>query len=100
MSTIDCKEIIKDLLTNDGIFADDPQVYAIYEYTNNWNNKTHYVCNNDIEEFRMKMGACHNPELLWAVNLGLTDKGKEWLNENFTIDSGAARTGRVQERPS
>lgn len=32
MATIKSKGIVREMLDNDGVFAGDPQAYAIYEY--------------------------------------------------------------------
>lgn len=40
MATIDDKQIIDNLIANNGFYEDDPQVHMIVEYTNAYGNKT------------------------------------------------------------
>jgi hypothetical protein len=83
MATIDSKQVIADLLKNDGYFSGDPQVAIIYSYRNDWGNWTQAIFyHNQMPEAIHGMASSphvHTPRILWTFNGGLTDYGKEWL---------------------
>lgn len=80
MATIDSKEIIKTMITNNGIYPGDPQCYSIWSYVNDWGKLTYNI----LYERRSLHGEphCHRPKLLWSKNSGITPEGSDFL-ENY-----------------
>lgn len=72
MSTIDSKEIIDDIIKNDGYYYDDPRVYMIVEYMNAWGNITWGVTwSNEHPQNRLRYlnesKYIRNPKILWRT---------------------------------
>jgi len=70
MATIDSKNIIDNLIANNGYYEDDPQVYMIVEYTNSYGNITYGVTwNNESRERRTRYlnetQFVINPKVIW-----------------------------------
>jgi hypothetical protein len=81
MSTINSKEIIHEMLRNDGTYPGDPQMEAIYTYTNSFGGKTYKLIYGSPEMARANLMDMYsspyvfNPILLWQKELGLTAEG-------------------------
>ncbi len=70
MSTIDNKELIYNLIANDGHFGEDPRVYMIVEYTNSYGKTTYGVTwINEIKDQRTRYlnesFYVRNPKVIW-----------------------------------
>jgi hypothetical protein len=80
--TIDSKQIVQEILENDGIYPGDPQCYAVYSYVNDWNKKTYSVaCSSRDTESLYSSPCCHIIILLWEQGSGLTAAGVRELQE-------------------
>ena len=80
MATIDSKDIIRDLLLNNGKYQDDPQAYSVWSYRNQFGNMTQAVFwkqENDMLESPFVL----SPQLLWSRRFGLTPQGRVWLSD-------------------
>ena len=77
MSTINQKEIIFEILTQDGHYEDDPRVMSVWSYKNIFGKLTQKVFydNGDLYESHY----VHDPKLLWNDEIGLTEDGKDWI---------------------
>jgi hypothetical protein len=80
--TIDSKEIIKEMLENNGAYPGDPQAYSVWSYANGFNGSiTYKVCMTlAVEQSALQSPFVHAPVLLWNKIDGLTEQGKEILN--------------------
>lgn len=70
MATIDSKEMIKELIANNGHYEDDPQVAVIVEYTNAYGNQTYgvtWVNENKNAQYRylVETNFVRNPKIIW-----------------------------------
>ena len=81
MATFDNLEIVRDLIANNGKYYDDPQVLAIYEYTNDW-GKQCWMVGYDTADIHAMIASpyVHYPELLWSQDTG---KLRDPLQENL-----------------
>lgn len=70
MATIDDKEIINNIIKNNGYYEDDPRVYMIVEYTNSfgniawgvtWNNESRGIRTRYLDETEY----INNPRVIW-----------------------------------
>lgn len=76
--TIDSQKIIYDLIENDGHYSDDPQVYQIFRYTNDWGNTTYAIFYHERHDI-YNSPFVHNPTLLWQRGAGLTIDGEQFM---------------------
>lgn len=70
MATIDSKQIIDEIIKNNGYYEDDPQVYMIVEYTNAYGNKTWGVTwsnQQDKEKYLVESQYVRNPKVYWKA---------------------------------
>lgn len=72
MATITSKDIIDELIKNDGYCADDPRVYQIVEYTNAYGNKTWGVTwSNEAElskhRYEIPSQFVREPKVIWRA---------------------------------
>lgn len=80
------KDIIRELLENDGVYPGDPQMYSIYSY------KRSLINRKDEELFAVFARNYHfdlnaspyviSYKLLWQAGIGLTAEGIQWLRKN------------------
>lgn len=73
MPTIDNKEIIDEIVANNGYFEGDPRVIAIVQYENDFGNKITYgVCytSQQVSNY-FNSPYCHHPKLYWDKVKGL-----------------------------
>jgi hypothetical protein len=73
MATIDSKEIIDELIRNDGYYDDDPRVYQIVEYTNAYGNITWGVTWDREGDGKRRYEKhnppyINNPKVIWRAN--------------------------------
>lgn len=73
MATIDNKQIIDDLIRDNGFYLDDPRVYQIVEYTNTYGKITWSVTwSNESSERRNRYmeasSYVRNPKIIWNMN--------------------------------
>ena len=82
MPTINPKDIIIGLIKNNGHYCDDPQVYSIHSYTNNWDSKTYHISYDESTENSLyRSPNVHSPILLWSRSIGITSEGKKLIEE-------------------
>ena len=80
MSTIDNADTIRTILENDGVYPGDPQCFAIYSYTNDWNKVAYYLVYSEHRVARfISSPYIHSPVLLWQRDAGLTTYGESFL---------------------
>ncbi len=70
MATIDDKNLIDLIITNNGYYEDDPRAYMIVEYTNSYGNITYGVTwVNESRERRTRYlnetQYVQNPKVIW-----------------------------------
>ena len=78
MPTIDNPRFIYELVKNNGYYPEDPQVYTIWTYFNNWGNRTYAIFYKPEHDMFISPDV-HNPCLLWSINHGLTIAGDVFL---------------------
>ena len=67
MPSIDSKELVDELIENDGYYSDDPRVLAIHQYTNSWGGETYHLAYNESEIASLFLSPfCSNIRLLWT----------------------------------
>lgn len=69
MPTLDSKQIIDTLISNNGFYSDDPQVHSIVEYTSLWGGTCYgvnYSRVNKYEESRFVI----NPKTIFTRKEG------------------------------
>lgn len=68
MATIDNKKMIDEIIANNGHYYDDPQVYAIFEYTNGWGNTTWALIwhKEHMSRYAENPPYVNNPKVLWC----------------------------------
>ena len=85
MSTIDSREIILEMLQNNGTYPGDPQVFSIWIYETDLGNKTYKLIYGDDPIFKeiefIKSPYVHKPYLLWSRSDGLEPISKEFFPE-------------------
>jgi hypothetical protein len=81
MATIDDSAIIRKIISNNGTFPGDPQLFAVLSYVNNWGKDTFAICTSAhiLCEY-LTSPYIHSPQLLWSCDAGLTPAGSLFLN--------------------
>lgn len=86
MATINSKEIIQQMVDNNGIYFGDPQVLAIYEYRSSLGNHTTWsVCYNEHDR-RATLSSPYvcDPRPIWTREDGkISDPGVESKSEGM-----------------
>jgi hypothetical protein len=87
MPSIDSAYIIKELIRSNGCYDDDPQVYSVHSYMNDWGGQTYHVSYSEDQEIALWSSPyCHEIRLLWSVKLPLHERvtkyGEELLKSN------------------
>jgi len=89
MSTLDDKQLVAQLIQNEGRYPDDPQVAAIYSYRNPEGyllGKIIYPGNEGIQVQELITSPfVRNPTLLWSQKTGITPAGKNWVETFKTL---------------
>lgn len=85
MPTVDSREVILEMLQNNGTYPGDPQMFSIWTYVNDWGNRAYKLIYGDIPirkeiEF-VKSPYVHNPYLLWSQSDGLEPVAEEFFPE-------------------
>jgi hypothetical protein len=81
MATINDSRLIAELLRDNGHYPGDPQLYAIFSYTNDWNKLTWAICAVPIEVIGyLASPHIHDLQLLWSCDYGLTERGLSLLH--------------------
>ena len=83
MSTIDSKEIIDKIITNNGYYEDGPRVCMIVEYTNSYGNITWGVTwMNEAPErqyrYTIETEYVRNPRVIWSASKTNSTTGIYW----------------------
>lgn len=79
MATIDDKNIIYKLLTNNGVYPGDPQCSSIWSYLNDYGNYTQAIFYKESHNDIKISPHCRDVKLLWNRFTGLTDDGRTWI---------------------
>lgn len=96
MSTIDDKQVIFDLIRQNGHYDDDPQVAIIFSYTNDWGKSTNAIyyqnpnLTRQVTEF-MYSPTVHDPKILWTSDRKLTQAGQIWLEAYKNLICGGSK---------
>ncbi len=77
-STIDSRQIVREIIMNNGFYQGDPQVQRVYSYVNAWGKKTWHVHWHDTPLLESEY--VKQPTLLWERLTGITQAGKAFLN--------------------
>lgn len=82
MSTISSREIILEMLKNNGIYMTDPQMDEIWLYQNDWGQPAYKLIYGGIssKEF-LSSPYVHSPARLWSKEYGLTEYAKTLFPE-------------------
>lgn len=83
MSTIDSKEIVKEIIENDGHYPGDPQYDSIWQYDNQFGGISYKLiygpnANAMLSEF-LSSPYCENSRLLWSKKTGKTTSGEYFV---------------------
>lgn len=77
--TIMGREIIHEMLRNNGVYPGDPQMSSIWRYRHRLSGETLFaVFSNEIYNDLAVAPFVGDPILLWSQESGLTDAGKAW----------------------
>lgn len=71
MATIDNRNLIVSIITNNGYYDDDPRVYMIVEYTNSYGNRTWGVTwetDRDKDKYLVETEFVLNPRVIWKAS--------------------------------
>ena len=73
MSTIDSREIVLEMLKNNGTYPGDPQVHSIWEYINQWGGVCWKLCYKERDEkIFLDTGVYKGqPRCLWDKGFGI-----------------------------
>ena len=84
MPTVDDKEIIVQMLNNNGVYPGDPQVFAISRYTNMVDTETYHIALYRAAEIVEANSSPYvrNLRILWNKVDGLSPYGEKFLKEN------------------
>ena len=67
MPTVDDKGMIDKIIAANGHYMDDPQVLAIYQYTNNWGGMTYFLAYHEQHVRSLYSSEfCHDIKCLWS----------------------------------
>lgn len=80
--TYDSKDIILELLRNDGTYPGDPQMARIYSYNGIPGNELYAVFMHETHDDVQESPYVRNPVMLWDRTLGLTEQGRAFLDAN------------------
>lgn len=82
MSTIDSRDIILEMLRNDGVYMTDPQMDEIWAYHNDWGKQVYKLIYGKIgtAEF-LSSPFVHSPMRLWSKEGGLREYAKTLFPE-------------------
>jgi hypothetical protein len=79
MSSIDSKEIVAEILRNDGTYPGDPRLFAVFSYASEWGNTSYKLCTSQhVLAEALLSPFVHCPKLLWT-QAGLTEYGRAFL---------------------
>ena len=89
MSTIESPAIIKTMLLNDGIYPGDPQMGSIWQYDNDEGKRLYkqIYAPGMLLEFLLSPYVTA-PLPLWSREKGLTDFGRQFLDEFKDLPRG------------
>ena len=66
MPSVDNKELIDEIIKNDGYYYDDPRVLKIHSYTNEWGGVTYHLAYTPEQiDSLLTSPYCHNIKQLW-----------------------------------
>ncbi len=73
MSTIDDVNQVHEIIENDGWNEDDPRVFQIVKYINNWNNITYgltwaYESEERKHRYEIETDFVKQPKIIWRAN--------------------------------
>lgn len=67
MPTINSKDIVDEIIKNNGHYEDDPIVLLVSEYTNDWGKQTYHLAYS-LSEIQSLLSSpyVHNIKFLWS----------------------------------
>ncbi len=66
MPTVNSKELVDQIITNEGHYEDDPIVLAIHQYTNDWGGVSYHLAYSNNELISLfSSPCCHDIIRLW-----------------------------------
>lgn len=81
--TIDSRSVVKTLIEQNGHYYEDPQLYSIWEYTNDWGGTSFAIFYDYRYEDIAASPHVHHAKLLWERRHGKTLYGEIWMEENI-----------------
>lgn len=82
MSTIDSRDIVLEIIQNDGVYPGDPRLFAVYSYINDWQKQTYSILTNKGAVVALLTSPfVHSPKLLWDQEKGITPHAFEMFPE-------------------
>lgn len=78
MTIINSKDIIVEMIKNNGIIIFDPQVDSIWSYINQAGDLTHAVFMRE-SQWESPYVYSYNPILLWSRRTGITPEGETYI---------------------
>ena len=97
MATITNREIIRQLLKNDGHFSDDPVPVSVWAFHSTLANRENWAIFCTPEHDMLTSVFVQNPVMLFCDGQ-LTDAGKRWLQANQQEETGDDHVGDRVER--
>jgi hypothetical protein len=68
MATINSKELVDEIIANNGYYYEDDRVLKIVEYTNNWGGTSYGIIYKSYELNKYNASDyIHNPKTLWEA---------------------------------
>lgn len=80
--TYESKELVVELLKNNGVYPGDPQMARIYSYKGIPGNELYAVFMDEAHDDMQESPYVRKPVMLWDRTLGLTEQGEVFLNAN------------------
>jgi hypothetical protein len=77
MATVSSKDIVDEIIANNGKYGSDPEVVAIVQYNNQFNGGLAWGLiyeGEDAERYHTSP-YCHNPKTIWIHGIGMVNHG-------------------------
>ena len=89
MATFECRDIIFEMLRNNGRYETDPPPHATYIYENLMNGAQLFAVFYQAKHFDLDVSPYVGEYVcLWSEELGLTPQGKKFLRGETTLGLG------------
>lgn len=68
MPSVDSKELVDELIANDGYYSTDPRAHQISQYTNDWGGTTYHLAYSKDDVIGLYTSPfCHDIKVLWKA---------------------------------